>query len=97
MPLFQKPPRTPEELERSKPLAIPPEEVGMMDERTWHQRAFRGDSAQLTVRAVAMGATALWEERYWEEFGGRHAAFRDPWGMEIVLWRDKGTYSSDGG
>jgi predicted enzyme related to lactoylglutathione lyase len=55
------------------------------------------DPPAYLARAVAMGATALWEERYWEEFGGRHAAFRDPWGMEIVLWRDKGTYHSDGG
>jgi predicted enzyme related to lactoylglutathione lyase len=55
------------------------------------------DPPAYLTRAVAMGATALWDERYWEEFGGRHAAFRDPWGMEIVLWRDKGTHSSDGG
>lgn len=55
------------------------------------------DPPAYLARAVAMGATALWEERYWEEFGGRHAAFRDAWGMEIVLWRDKGTHSSDGG
>ena len=26
------------------------------------------------------------------EFGARYAAFRDPWGAEICLWRDKGTY-----
>ncbi|MCG5217618.1 VOC family protein [Streptosporangium soli] len=44
------------------------------------------------AQAVEMGATVLWEERYWEEFDGRLAAFRDPWGSEIVLWRDKGTY-----
>lgn len=44
------------------------------------------------AQAVALGATVLWEETYWEEFGGNHAAFRDPWGTEIVLWRDKGTY-----
>jgi hypothetical protein len=43
MALFQKPPRTPEEIERGKPLAIPPEEVGEMDERAWYERAFRGD------------------------------------------------------
>ena len=44
------------------------------------------------ARAVAMGATVLWEEREWPEFGARYAAFRDPWGAEICLWRDKGTY-----
>ena len=45
--------------------------------------------------AVRLGATVLWEERYWEEFGGNYAAFRDPWGMEVCLWRDKGTYTTE--
>jgi predicted enzyme related to lactoylglutathione lyase len=44
------------------------------------------------ARAVELGATVLWEERPWEEFNARYAAFRDPWGAEICLWRDKGTY-----
>jgi OPT family oligopeptide transporter len=56
MPLFQKPPATPDEVERSKPLDIPPEEVASMDEGEWHARAFRGDAAQLTLRAVVMGS-----------------------------------------
>lgn len=43
-------------------------------------------------RAVELGATKLWDEVHWEEFGGYHAVFRDQWGTEIVLWRDKGTY-----
>jgi predicted enzyme related to lactoylglutathione lyase len=46
-------------------------------------------------RAVEMGATVLWEEKQWDEFQARHAAFRDPWGAEVVLWRDKGTYRLD--
>ena len=44
-------------------------------------------------KAVSMGATVLWDEREWPEFGARYAAFRDPWGAEICLWRDKGTYA----
>lgn len=56
MPLFQKAPTTPEELEASKPLEIPPEEVLKFDEATWYQRAYRGhDAPQLTLRAVVMG------------------------------------------
>ena len=47
-------------------------------------------------RAIDMGATKLWDEVHWEEFDGRHAAFRDPWGNEVVLWRDKGTYTPGG-
>src|SRR5690349_5644084 len=57
MAFFQKPPTTPEELELSKPLDLPPDEVAKIDEDTWYERAYRGDDApQLTVRAVAMGA-----------------------------------------
>ena len=29
---------------------------------------------------------------YWEEFDAHQLSFRDPWGNEIVLWRNKGTY-----
>jgi predicted enzyme related to lactoylglutathione lyase len=47
-------------------------------------------------RAVQLGATVLWEERSWEEFNARYAAFRDPWGAEICLWRNKGTYQVGG-
>jgi len=50
------------------------------------------DPPAFLERAIAMGASKLWDEVYWEEFDGRHAAFRDPWGLEIVLWRNKGTY-----
>jgi uncharacterized oligopeptide transporter (OPT) family protein len=55
MPLLQRPPATPEELERSRPLDIPPEQVGAMDEATWYASAFRGEAPQLTRRALAMG------------------------------------------
>ncbi|MEU0991476.1 VOC family protein [Streptomyces sp. NPDC005953] len=47
-------------------------------------------------KAVANGASVLWEEKPWEEFEARYAAFRDPWGNEVVLWRDKGTYFKSG-
>lgn len=53
------------------------------------------DPPAMLRRAEEKGATVLWEERHWDEFGGDLAAFRDPWGAEIVLWRDKGTYTRD--
>ncbi len=57
MALFQPVPSTPEEIEASKPLDIPPEQVLEMDEATWYAKAYRGENAaQLTVRAVLMGA-----------------------------------------
>ncbi len=42
-------------------------------------------------KAVGLGATKLWDELWWGEFGGWHAAFRDPWGNDIVLWENVGT------
>ncbi|MFD4832149.1 hypothetical protein GT204_02825 [Streptomyces sp. SID4919] len=48
------------------------------------------------AKAVAGGASVLWEEKPWAEFEARYAAFRDPWGNEVVLWRDKGTYFKSG-
>lgn len=55
MSLFQKPAETPEEIEASKPLDIPPEKVLTFDEAEWYARAYRHDAPQLTVRAVIMG------------------------------------------
>lgn len=55
MSLFQEPAHTPEEIEASKPLAIPPEEVAKMEEAEWYARAYRRNAPQLTVRAVLMG------------------------------------------
>ncbi len=55
MSLFQEPARTPEELEASRPLDIPPEEVLGFDEREWYARAYRNGAPQLTLRAVGMG------------------------------------------
>jgi uncharacterized oligopeptide transporter (OPT) family protein len=55
MSLFQKPPSSPVDVEKSRPLDIPPEEVAAMGEAEWYARAYRGDVPQLTVRAVVMG------------------------------------------
>lgn len=57
MPLFQPAPATDEEMEKSRPLELPPDEVSELDEDAWYERAYRGDDVpQLTVRAVGMGA-----------------------------------------
>lgn len=50
------------------------------------------DPPEKLASAVEMGATLLYEEEYWAEFDARKASFRDPWGNEVVLWRNKGTY-----
>jgi uncharacterized oligopeptide transporter (OPT) family protein len=54
--LFQKPPETPEELEKSRPLDIPPEKVAELEEAEWYAKAYRGDAPQLTLRAAIMGS-----------------------------------------
>lgn len=41
-------------------------------------------------RAVANGAEVLWRGLHWGEFNGFHAAFRDPWGSEVILWSKAG-------
>lgn len=57
MGLFQKPPRTPEELARSRPLSISPDQVLEMDEAEWYAKVYRGDDVpQLTIRAVLLGS-----------------------------------------
>jgi len=53
--LFQRPAETPEEIEASRPLDIPPEVVAEMDEAEWYARAYRRGAPQLTLRAVGIG------------------------------------------
>ncbi len=44
----------------------------------------------ILARAEGLGAEVLWRGWYWKEFNGFHAAFRDPWGSEIILWSKAG-------
>ncbi len=55
-PLFQHAPTTPAEIEQGKPLALELEAVSELSEEDWYKKAYRGGAAQLTPRAVAMGA-----------------------------------------
>src|SRR5260370_16767884 len=81
MALFQRPPLTPEELERNKPLDIPPEEVAKIDEREWYRVAYRGDAAQLTVRAVAMGTVI----GFFLAFTNIYVGLKAGWGLGGAL------------
>ena len=57
MALFQRAPANAEEVERGKPIDIPPDKVLEMDEEEWYARVYRGDDVpQLTIRAVAVGS-----------------------------------------
>src|SRR6516225_5692486 len=81
MPLFQKPPTTAAEIERSKPLDIPPEEVALMDESEWYARAFRGDASQLTLRAVLMGSVL----GFFLAFTNVYVGLKAGWGLGVAL------------
>ncbi|MDP6962596.1 MAG: OPT family oligopeptide transporter [Planctomycetota bacterium] len=56
MGLFQKAPRTAEEFDACSPLELTPAEVAEFDEEQWYQHAYRGETPQLTLRAVLMGS-----------------------------------------
>ena len=81
MAFFQKAPSTPEELERCKPLDIPPDQVLEFDEAEWYARAYRGDSAQLTLRAVLMG-TVL---GFFLSFTNIYVGLKTGWALGVAL------------
>jgi putative OPT family oligopeptide transporter len=80
--MLQKPASTPEELEASRPLAIPPSEVAAFDEETWYRRAFRGESTpQLTLRAVLMGSVL----GFLLAFTNLYIGLKTGWGMGVAI------------
>jgi uncharacterized oligopeptide transporter (OPT) family protein len=81
MAFFQEPAVTPEEIERSRPLDVPPEEVAAMDEATWYARAFRGAAPQLTLRAVAMGSVL----GFFLAFTNLYVGLKAGWGLGVAL------------
>src|SRR5271163_1126002 len=81
MPLFQRPPVTLEEIERSRPVDISPESVGAMEESEWTARVFRGDSAQLTVRAILMGSAL----GFLLAFTNLYVGLKTGWGLGVAL------------
>src|SRR5262245_17713069 len=82
MALFQKPAATPEEVERSLPLALSPQEVAELDEEAWYARAYRGDGVpQLTVRAVLTGSVL----GFGLAFTNVYAALKTGFSLNVVL------------
>jgi putative OPT family oligopeptide transporter len=80
--LFQKPASTPEAIERSQPLALPPDEVAKLDEDAWYARVYRGDDVpQLTVRAVAMGAVL----GFLLAFTNVYVSLKAAWTLNVAL------------
>lgn len=59
MPLFQRAPSTEQDIERGRPLDIPPDRVLEFDDDQWYAQVYRGDDvSQLTVRAVLVGTSS---------------------------------------
>jgi OPT family oligopeptide transporter len=81
MPLFQTPAQTPEEIEASKPLDLTVAEVEALSEAEWYTRAFRGDAAQLTVRAVVMGMAL----GFLLAFTNVYVGLKTGWGLGVAL------------
>lgn len=58
--------------------------------RIWIEVSDEDTPDRILTTAVSLGATLLWRNHYWAEYNGYNHAFRDPWGNEIVLWKDAG-------
>jgi uncharacterized oligopeptide transporter (OPT) family protein len=82
MHLLQKPARTPEEIAASQPLDIEPLEVATFDEKTWYERAFRGENApQLTLRAVILGSLL----GFLLAFTNLYVGLKTGWGLGVAI------------
>ena len=58
--------------------------------RVWILVSDDDDQDAILDRAEKHGAKVLWKDAYWGEFNGFHAAFVDPWGVQIILWTKGG-------
>jgi predicted enzyme related to lactoylglutathione lyase len=58
--------------------------------RIWIEVSDDDSAERILSTAEALGAQILWRKHYWREFNGYNHSFRDPWGNEIVLWKDAG-------
>jgi len=64
--------------------------------RAWILVSDDDSMERILEAAVRLGATELWREHYWTEFGGANASFVDPWGNQLMLWQHlDGTETDD--
>lgn len=82
MGLFQRAPRTADELHASRPLEVPPGEVAGMSEEEWYAKAYRGDAVpQLTARAVLMGSVL----GFFLAFTNLYVGLRTGWHLGVAI------------
>ena len=82
MPLFQRAPATPAEVEAARPGALAPDQVLDLDEHAWYEQVYRGDDVpQLTVRAVLMGSIL----GFLLAFTNLYVGLMTGWGLGVAL------------
>ncbi len=82
MALFQRSARTPEEVEKGRPLGLPPSVVAELSEAEWYARAYRGDDVpQLTVRAVGVGSLL----GFLLAFTNVYVGLKTGWGLNVAI------------
>ncbi len=58
--------------------------------RIWIEVSDDDSVERILATAESLGAIILWRRHYWPEFNGYNDGFCDPWGNEIILWKDAG-------
>ena len=76
---------------RPHPNPEPPEPTtlsqGGRSIRAWIMVSDDDSFDRILDEAEGLGATVLWRNHFWTEFGGANASFIDPWGNQINLWQ----------
>lgn len=79
---LQRAPQTQAEVDAARPLSIPPDQVMEMDENTWYEKIYRGDSVpQLTLRAVGMGSFL----GFFLAFTNLYIGLKTGWGLGVAI------------
>lgn len=71
-----------------EPAGVEPRQLtdGGRKARIWIMVSDDDSIDRILETAEKLGAEILWRDHYWKEFKGFNAAFRDPWGNEILMW-----------
>lgn len=82
MSLFQQAPQTQADVDKCRPLDIPPDQVLEMSEEEWYEKIYRGeDMPQLTFRAVAMGSVL----GFFLAFTNLYIGLKTGWGLGVAI------------
>ena len=80
--MWQRAPRNQEEVDKCRPLEIPPDQVLQMTEVEWYEKIYRGeDMPQLTLRAVLMGSVL----GFFLAFTNLYIGLKTGWGLGVAI------------